>query len=811
MGRKGGQHEMTRTFRARRFIVAAVLILGLVAALNVRAVTPAKALTQVTLIGHGFGHGRGAGQYGSLGYAQGGWNSTQILEHYYGGTAHGTTDPNQLWQVRLTARDDQSTIVYQERGQMVTNADDSLPGGRVGRTALRVERVAAGTWAVYDGPSCDGPWTRRAANVHLPNVVMAPMSRSEDLATSLQLCERPGVRRWYFGDLVAVEADGKQYTSNTVPIDQYVRGVVPREMPASWGDYLGGKGMEALKVQAVAARSYALAERRYSFAKTCDTTACQVYGGRAVHSGGTFTNLEDSRSNNAVASTSGHVRLLNGQIARTEYSSSTGGYTAGGTFPAVFDEGDAIAVNPYHNWTHTIPASSIEAHYNKGSLLAAAVTQRNGLGRDGGRVVNLRLSFSGGNIDVSGTSFAAAFGLRSNWFSVDGATSGKFVPLVPARILDSRPGEAATDDWSSPWPANSTRAVQVAGRGGVPAGATAVALNVTVVNPTAPSGYLTAFPSDAATPPTASNINFRARTVVPNLVIVKLGGDGAIKIYNSPGGNTDVIADVVGYFGSQAQSTDGRFVPISPTRILDSRPGEPVADDWNTPWPANTSRNVAVAGRATVPVDAIAVVLNITVTNTTGAGYLTAWPTGSARPQSSNLNWVPGQTVPNRVFVKLGAAGQLALYNSSGSTDVIADVVGYFTSPAAASSSNGIFHPLTPVRILDSRPGEGAPDEYASPWPANGQRRVRVANLLTLPPSMATVVLNVTVVNPTGSGYLTLFPSGSPPNASDLNFTPQLVVANLAPVRVHTDGTVQIYNSPAGTTDVVADATGYFS
>jgi SpoIID/LytB domain protein len=806
---------MKPSFRARRPLATTSVILVVLTGLSLRAAPPAAAaLTSLTLNGHGFGHGRGAGQYGALGYAQGGWSANQILDRYYGGTTDGTQDPNRQMTVRMTIMDSKPTVVTQERGQLFTDADDSLPGGRKAHTALKIERVAAGTFAVSDGPGCDGPWTPRASLLHATTVVTAPGVKSEDRSQNLQLCEPTGAHRWMFGELVAVDADNKQYTANSVPTDQYLRGVVPREMPASWGDNVGGKGMEALKTQAVAARSYAISENRYSFAKTCDTTECQVYGGRAVQTGATFTNLEDSRTNTAVAATAGHVRLLNGAVAHTEYSSSTGGYTAGGTFPPVFDEGDAVANNPYHNWSQTIPASTIEAKYGKGTLQSAAVTQRNGLGTDGGRVVTLHLVFSGGAVDVSGNDFAAAFGLKSNWWTVSGTTGGKYNALVPARILDTRAGQPAADDWSDPWPANGIRTVQVAGRGGVPAGASAVALNVTAVNASAGSGWLTVFPSDVANPPNASNVNFTARKAVPNLVIVKLAPDGLVKIFNSSNGTTDVIADVVGYFGTETQSTDGRFAALPPARVLDSRPGEAAADDWNTPWPDNTARDVVIGGRGGVPPDATAVALNFTVVNTQANGYLTVWPAGASRPVASNLNWTTGQVVANRVIVKLGAglnAGKISVYNAVGSTNVIADVVGYFTSGTAPSGSSGLFYAIAPTRLLDSRPGASAPDPYSTPWPAGGQRPVTVANVAGIPASISGVVLNVAVVNATASGWLTLFPTGTPPTASDLNFGPGLAIANLALAKVHTDGTLQVYNWPGGTTDVIADATGYFS
>src|SRR5205814_4118171 len=117
---------------------------------------------------------------------------------------------------------------------------------------------------------------------------------------------------------------------NKVSLEGSVKGVVPRESPSGWGTSGGGAGMHALRAQAVAARSYASAERRSEWAQTCDTQSCQVYGGRATQDGAGFTNLEADTSNQAVDDTKGEVRvfLSDGSVARTEFSSSTGGYTA---------------------------------------------------------------------------------------------------------------------------------------------------------------------------------------------------------------------------------------------------------------------------------------------------------------------------------------------------------------------------------------------------------------------------------------------------------------------------------------------------
>jgi SpoIID/LytB domain protein len=176
--------------------------------------------------------------------------------------------------------------------------------------------------------------------------------------------------------------------------------------------------MHALRAQSVAARSYAQAEDRPGPAKTCDTASCQVYLGRAEKVGeAPFKTLEDALTDTAIRDTAGEIRRKNGAVARTEFSSSTGGWTAGGEFPAVVDEGDAVASNPNHNWEKKIEVAAIETKYAKGTLNNVRVLERNGLGADGGRVLRMRLEFSGGNVDLSGDDFRLAFDLKSNWFT----------------------------------------------------------------------------------------------------------------------------------------------------------------------------------------------------------------------------------------------------------------------------------------------------------------------------------------------------------------------------------------------------------
>jgi hypothetical protein len=265
----------------------------------------------------------------------------------------------------------------------------------------------------------------------------------------LGMCEDDGVR-WLRGDLWAVDTGSTQATVNHVPLEAYVEGVVPRESPSSWGTMGNGAGEQALLAQAVAARSYAMADTYTPYAKTCDTTACQVYGGRAfTDSSGNYSDLEGTSmyasSDSAVSQTAAEVRMFSsgGGVALTEFSSSTGGYTAGGTFPAVVDNGDSVSANPNHTWTDTAAVSDIDSAYGSGlgDLTSLEVTGRNGLGDMGGRVTTLTLHFARGDVSTSGSAFAANLGLRSDWFTItsqpsaSGGTSPPPPPVLGYRAL----------------------------------------------------------------------------------------------------------------------------------------------------------------------------------------------------------------------------------------------------------------------------------------------------------------------------------------------------------------------------------------
>lgn len=395
---------------------------------------PARAATTVGVTGHGFGHGRGLGQWGAFGYAVDlGWTDAQILDHFYGGTS-ALTRTSPIDRVLLRARSGTDTIVFLQQGALTTSVDGSLPlpPGPSPRRSVLIHREGNG-WHVWDGQACTGTWVDRGT-VSDPEVIVNPaVNGSENLADMLQLCEETGTR-YLRGQIIAgyfaTSLDtARQRTLNVIDLESYLRSVVPSESPSGWGTAGAGKGMNALRAQAVAARSYASTpDGRWGSADICDDTFCQVYRGRGFNSGSGFTSYEASTTDTAVQNTAGVVRAFsNGSIARTEFSSSTGGWTAGGAFPAVEDLGDATTSNPNHNWTTQLSTSSIESAFDNvagrdlGALISVQVTGRNGLGEDGGRVTQVGGSFANGNATMTGEQFRSAFGLRSNWFSFTAA------------------------------------------------------------------------------------------------------------------------------------------------------------------------------------------------------------------------------------------------------------------------------------------------------------------------------------------------------------------------------------------------------
>lgn len=277
--------------------------------------------------------------------------------------------------------------------------------------------------------------------------------------------------------------------------------------------------------------------------------------------------------------------------------------------------------------------------------------------------------------------------------------------------------------------------------------------------------------------------------------------------YSRPGTYT-VRATVTDAGGNTATTPASEFTTVGsglvaygPTRLLDTRAGTGVAAGKVAP---NSTTRLALAGQAGIPAGVTAVAMNVTVTEPTTSGYITAYPSGVARPLASTLNFVPGQTVPNMTIIPVGADGAVEFYNgSSGTVHLVADVTGYFARTAEVAG----FRSVGPVRVLDSRDGMGTPDGKAGQLPDGGTWTQDITTQ-NVPDGAKAVLLNVTVTNPAASGYLTVFPAGgTKPVASNLNYVRGQTVANAVMVPAGAGGAISYFSTTR--TDVVVDVVGY--
>jgi hypothetical protein len=250
--------------------------------------------------------------------------------------------------------------------------------------------------------------------------------------------------------------------------------------------------------------------------------------------------------------------------------------------------------------------------------------------------------------------------------------------VTPARLLDTR--AAIGISTRTPIGPNRRIALQVTGRGGVPAtGVTGVILNVTATAPTQ-SSFLTVFP-DGTAMPTVSNLNFTPGETIPNLVVVPVGSNGKVDIYNHVG-NTHALADVEGYFTNNG--TGLKFHASAPHRVLDTRIGEGVARGQRSPIGQGATLGLPVndvdgVGNAGPLATAGGAVLNVVVTAPTSTSFLTVFPSSARLPGVSNLNFTKGQTIPNAVMTPVGGSF-IDFFNHIGSVHAVVDLFGYFSA-----------------------------------------------------------------------------------------------------------------------------------
>ena len=351
-------------------------------------------------------------------------------------------------------------------------------------------------------------------------------------------------------------------------------------------------------------------------------------------------------------------------------------------------------------------------------------------------------------------------------------------PLTPVRFADTRAGWIAADRLfvgTGPVPAGGVVQVQIAGRGSVPVGAKAVVANVTLVGAAAP-GFATVYP--CGTVPDTSSVNYLAVTneAVANEVIAKLSPTGSICVSTSAAAN--VLVDVAGYVPATSD-----FVSLTPVRLADTRP---------TPVAAGQFVEVQIAGRGGVPVGAKAVVANVTLVGAAAPGFATVYPCGTV-PDTSSVNYlaVTNEAVANEVIAKLSPTGSICV-STSAAANVLVDVAGYV--PATSD-----FVSLTPVRLADTRPTPVAAGQFVE---------VQIAGRGGVPVGAKAVVANVTLVGAAAPGFATVYPCGTVPDTSSVNYlaVTNEAVANEVIAKLSPTGSICVSTSAAA--NVLVDVAG---
>ncbi|HEX2783333.1 MAG TPA: CAP domain-containing protein [Ilumatobacteraceae bacterium] len=386
---------------------------------------------------------------------------------------------------------------------------------------------------------------------------------------------------------------------------------------------------------------------------------------------------------------------------------------------------------------------------------------------------------------------SAAIGLAPVPVAKATASPSGYTPLAPARIVDTRIALGSTLLL-----AQTPRRIQITGTGGVPASASAVQLNVTVTGPTG-SGFLTVWNSCTTPRPEVSTVNFAKDAVVANAATIPLASDGSLCIFSNV--STDVVIGVSGYFSTTGA---GRFTPVKPVRLMDSRGG------LGTPARLVGGQTVelsVVGGSSGIPTTTSAVALNVTGILPSADGFITVFPCG-ALPGTSSLNPSIGRVTPNLVMARISSRGTVCFFSNT-DVDLVVDIVGYI-SPTAANQ----FTPSVPFRFTDTRDffrTEVNAGQNGFPLAPSQTLVVQMAGVRGVPSSAKAISANITVVEAAAAGFVTAFPCGGAiPTASNVNYGIGVAIANAAELPLSASGTICVYSSAS--TQVIIDVNGWW-
>ncbi len=456
---------------------------------------------------------------------------------------------------------------------------------------------------------------------------------------------------------------------------------------------------------------------------------------------------------------------------------------------------DAVAGNGTATaWWNPLPAPEGITGYRVEVSDGRTVTTSAPTVNIGGLQNGVPVSFRVSALNVAGVGDPTAWSAPV----VPAPAGARFHPLAPVRVIDTRDGTGGRSGALGP---GGSFTVALAATVPALAGASAVMLNVTATGATTDS-FVTVWPGGQSRPLT-SNLNpSPALGAAPAMVTSRVGPGASVSLYNNSG-SVHLVADVVGWYDQPGSGTGALYVPGGPSRVLDTRDG---TGGKQGPFGAAASYTLPLPG---VPAGATAAVLNVTSVNTTHDSFVTLWPSGQPRPRASNANPATGRVRANLTAVAVGAAGAVDVFNNSASTDLVIDLVGWYT-PLGAATGGAAYFPLSPERVFDTRDGTGGvqgPVANAAPTVAVFPGRGALPASAT---AVSAVDANVTVVHPTAAGHTTVWPGGPTPVASTLNYVAAEVVPNRDLIAIDpASGAADLW-SVAPSVDYVIDVSGWF-
>lgn len=591
----------------------------------------------------------------------------------------------------------------------------------------------------------------------------------------LGACKGSGSVIHYRGAIEVVDTSSGNRVVNDVTAENYLRGVVPKEISASWAAAGGGAGVHAVRAQAVAARSYGLQQNRNYFydgtstryATTCDTTSCQVYAGAATRSSanGNATRVEQDATDAAIAATANVVRTWpNGDLVSTEFSASNGPRTAGGAFPPVDDIGDATAPNPLHRWTRIIDADDFAAQHGLGSITRAYMTDTNAgqyQGFDGIWFDDIVVEGTGGTFRQQAWDFRNANGLRSPGFTVEviteNTTTSRFGFIGDSvgnsiahsggsefrRITDGTFVSTSIDVVDG----RCTTKTVCPGTSGVEAVSDLPSdLDLVLVE----LGYNddpANFAADIDAMMAALDARGARRVVWVNMAEIRtVNGESFYPPANEALRAAEAKHPTLTVLDWEAHSNNGERsrwfsdgVHLTTTgqaefalwlrgRLLELAPSHYLQPPLRIELPVVGESLTAPDGSAlTVPDSATGVALNVAVVRPVDRGYGTVWPCQDEPPLVSSINYERDDIKSNSVVAPISDDGTICLYSSRG-TNLVVDLAGWFTGAlptgteeapegAEASAAGDVdpFVGLLPDRRVDTRDGTGGFTVRVSP------------------------------------------------------------------------------------------------